>query len=118
MRLVLLTAVLVALALPAAAADFKEGTYDVAGTNLDGSAYKGTATVKLLSNTTCEIDWQTGQTTSVGLCMLMDGVVGAAYRLGDGVGVTMYKLNDDGSLDGAWTVAGKDGSGTETLTPQ
>jgi hypothetical protein len=118
MRRLLLTAALVALALPAAAADFKEGNYTVKGTNLDGSPYEGTAVVKLLSTTTCEIDWTTGSTTSVGLCMLMDGVVAAAYRQGDAVGVTMYKINDDGSLDGAWTVAGKDGSGTETMTPQ
>src|SRR5882757_8523755 len=99
MRRLLLTAALVAFALPAAAAGFKEGNYSVDGTNLDGSAYKGTAVVKLLSDTTCEIDWTTGQTTSVGLCMLMDGVVAAAYRQGENVGVTMYKVEDDGSLD-------------------
>jgi len=74
--------------------------------------------VKLLSDTTCEIDWTTGSTTSVGLCMMMDGVVAAAYRLGDLIGVTMYHINEDGSLTGNWTVAGKNGSGTETLTPQ
>jgi hypothetical protein len=118
MRRLLITAALVGLALPAAAADFREGNYAVDGTNLDGSPYKGTAVVKLLSDTTCEIDWTTGQTTSVGLCMMMDGVVAAAYRQGDNVGVTMYKINDDGTLTGSWTVAGQNGSGTEKLTPQ
>jgi len=118
MRRLLITAALIALAVPAAAADFREGTYTAEGTNLDGSPYKGTAVVKLLSDTTCEIDWTTGETTSVGLCMMMNGVVAAAYKLGDGVGVTMYQINDDGTLTGAWTVAGKDGSGTEKLTPQ
>jgi hypothetical protein len=30
----------------------------------------------------------------------------------------MYKINADGTLDGAWTVAGKNGSGTERLIPR
>lgn len=118
MRRLLLAAALVSLAAPVSAADFHAGTYNVQGTNLDGSAYKGTAEVKLLSDTTCEITWTTGSTSSVGLCMMMDGVVAAAYRQGDMVGVTMYHLNDDGTLEGSWTVAGQNGSGTEKLTPQ
>jgi len=118
MRSLLLAAALIGLAAPALAAGFHEGAYNVEGTNLDGSAYKGTAEVKLLSDTTCQITWTTGSTSSVGLCMLMDGVVGVAYREGDNVGVTMYHLNDDGSLDGTWTVAGQNGNGTEKLTPQ
>jgi hypothetical protein len=118
MRRFLLAVSLIALAIPATAAEFREGSYDVDGTNLDGSPYNGTAVVKLLSDTTCEIDWTTGSTTSVGLCMMMDGVVAAAYRQGEDVGVTMYHINDDGSLEGAWTVAGKNGSGSEKLTPQ
>ena len=117
-RLLCLAAILAVTAVPAISAEFREGAYTVDGTNLDGSPYKGTAVVKLLSNTTCEIDWTTGSTTSVGLCMMMDGVVAAAYRQGDNVGVTMYHINDDGSLEGAWTVAGQNGSGSEKLTPQ
>jgi len=117
-RLLCLAAILAVTVVPAISAEFREGAYSVDGTNLDGSPYKGTAVVKLLSNTTCEIDWTTGSTTSVGLCMMMDGVVAAAYRQGDNVGVTMYHINDDGSLEGAWTVAGQNGSGSEKLTPQ
>ena len=118
MRRFLLAAGLVLLAAPVMAAGFNEGLYNVDGTNLDGSPYKGTAEWKLLSDTTCQITWTTGSTSSVGLCMMMDGVVSAAYRQGDNVGVTMYHINDDGSLEGAWTVAGQNGSGTEKLTPQ
>ena len=118
MRSLLLAAALITLAGPASAAGFHEGLYTVDGTNLDGTPYKGTAEVKLLSNTTCQITWTTGSTSSVGLCMMMDGVLGVAYRQGEAVGVTMYHLNDDGSLEGAWTVAGQNGNGTEKLTPQ
>jgi len=118
MRRVLLAAALMSFAAPALAAGFHEGVYNVQGTNLDGSAYKVTAEVKLLSDTTCSITWTTGSTSSVGLCMLMDGVVGVAYQMGNNVGVTMYQVNDDGSLDGTWTIAGQNGNGTEHLTPQ
>ena len=118
MRSLIFAAAFTLLAAPAMAAGFHEGTYDVQGTNLDGSAYSGTAEVKLLSDTTCSITWTTGSTTSDGVCMMLDGVLGVAYSDGKSVGVTMYKINDDGSLDGAWTVAGKNGSGTERMTPQ
>ena len=118
MRRFLLALAVVAVAAPAMAAEFHEGTYKVDGTNLDGSKYTGTADVKLLSDTTCSITWTTGQTSSSGVCMMMDGVVGVAYAQGQTVGVTMYHLNDDGSLDGIWTIAGQNGSGTEHMTPQ
>jgi hypothetical protein len=118
MRRFLLATILAVLAAPAMAAGFHEGTYAVDGTNLDGSKYGGTADVKLLSDTTCSITWHTGTTSSTGVCMMMDDVVGVAYAQGSTVGVTMYHINDDGTLDGTWTVAGQNGNGTEHLTPQ
>ena len=87
-RLLSLAVAFAVVSVPAYAAEFRAGTYIAEGANL------------------------------VGLCMMMDGVVNAAYRQGDNVGVTMYHINDDGSLEGAWTVAGQNGSGTEKLTPQ
>ena len=94
------------------------GTYNVEGTNLDGSAYKGTATIELTSETTCAIEWNTGGTTSNGICMLYDNAFAAGYVLGDAVGLVVYEVKGDGSLEGAWTISGQDGSGTENLTPQ
>ena len=38
--------------------------------------------------------------------------------LGDAIGLIVYQVQSDGSLEGAWTISGKDGSGTEILTPQ
>ena len=103
---------------PAQAQTVNAGTYDVEGTNLDGSAYKGTATINLTSETTCSIEWHTGSTTSSGICMLYDNAFAAGYVLGDAVGLVVYQVKSDGSLEGAWTISGKDGSGTEVLTPQ
>ena len=118
MRRFLFVAVLVGLAVPTMAAEFREGVYTVKGTNLNGSPYEGSAEVKVLSSTTCSITWTTGSTSSQGPCMRAGNVVTAAYVQGNDIGLVMYQLNDDGSLDGVWTVTGQNGNGTEHLTPQ
>ena len=106
------------LVAPAHAGTVNAGTYNVEGTNLDGSTYSGTATIALTSETTCSIEWHTGSTTSNGICMLYDNAFAAGYVLDDAVGLVVYEVKGDGSLEGAWTISGKDGSGTETLMPQ
>ena len=83
------------------------GTYDVQGTNLDGSAYSGTATITL-----------TAGTTSQGICMLHGDAFAAGYVLQDAVGLVVYKVRAGGVLEGVWTITGQDGAGTETLTLQ
>ncbi|QPC87992.1 hypothetical protein GA830_15460 [Mesorhizobium sp. NBSH29] len=105
------------LAVPAAAASFG-GKYDVAGTNADGSSYEGTAEIVLTSDTTCVIHWETGGTTSDGICSRNGDAFAAAYVLGEEVGLVVYQVTEDGTLDGLWTITGKDGNGTEVLTPQ
>ncbi len=104
-------------ALPAAAQSIG-GSYAVAGTNFDGSPYTGTAEIVLTSQTTCTIHWTTGGSTSEGICMRNDDSFAAGYVLGDAIGLVVYKVQDDGSLHGLWTIAGKEGNGTEILTPQ
>jgi hypothetical protein len=116
-RLLLAAGMMSALAVPVAAQDIG-GDYDVLGTNLDGSSYQGTAQIVVTSETTCEIYWTTGGTTSSGICMRNGNAFSAGYVLGDAIGLVIYEILDDGSMEGLWTVAGKDGSGTEKLTPQ
>jgi len=94
------------------------GDYNVEGTNINGSLYKGTAKIVLTSETTCEIYWTTGSTTSQGICMRNGPAFSAGYVMGDAIGLVIYQVMDDGSMQGLWTVAGQPGSGTETLTPQ
>lgn len=91
--------------------------YTVDGTNLDGSKYGGTATITLTSDTTCEIAWTTGPTTSQGICMRNGIALAAGYTLQDRVGLVIYEIKDDGTLEGLWTIAGVNGNGTEVLTP-
>lgn len=104
------------LALPASAQEFA-GRYTVAGTNINGTTYGGEAEIALTSDTTCEIKWKTGETESMGICSRNDDSFAAAYRMGEDVGLVIYKILPDGTLSGLWTVAGEGGNGTEILTP-
>jgi hypothetical protein len=115
-KLVLSLAVLGLAAAPAAAQSIG-GTYAVAGTNFDGSSYGGEATITLTSEATCTIHWETGGSSSDGICMRNDDAFSAGYVMGKAVGLVVYKIQDDGSLHGLLTIAGKEGSGTEMLTP-
>jgi hypothetical protein len=49
--------------------------------------------------------------------MLNGNAFAAGYTLGDKVGLVIYELRDDGTLDGKWTVADEDGVGSEILIP-
>jgi hypothetical protein len=115
-NLLFATALFVATSLPAAAEGFG-GRYAVHGTNIDGTTYGGEAEINITSETTCEITWKTGETESVGICMRNDDSFAAGYRLGEDIGLVIYKILPDGSLTGLWTLAGKGGNGTETLVP-
>ncbi len=93
------------------------GSYLVKGTNLDGSTYEGDAQITLTSEFTCEIIWQTGGTTSSGICMRDGNAFTAGYELGGKVGLVIYRVQADGVLDGLWTIAGVNAVGTELLIP-
>jgi hypothetical protein len=101
-----------------AAAQEIGGLYDVQGTNFNGSPYSGQAKITITSNTTCEIEWITGGTSSKGFCMRNSDAFSAAYIMGKDIGLIIYKAKPDGSLEGVWTIRGQNGAGTETLTPK
>jgi len=94
------------------------GLYAVQGTNFNGSSYGGQAEIVLTSDVTCAITWTTGSTTSSGICMRSDEVFSAAYQMGAAVGLAIYRIRNDGVLDGSWTIAGQNGVGYEVLVPQ
>jgi hypothetical protein len=93
------------------------GTYAIQGTNANGSPYRGTATITVTSSNTCRIVWKTGATSSSGICMRNQNAFTAGYVLQGKVGLVIYEINDDGSMDGLWTVADEPGVGTEKLIP-
>ena len=118
MKRLVLSAFALALAVTPVFAQQIGGRYTVQGTNLDGSSYSGEAQITLTSNTTCEIAWVTGGSTSVGICMKNQNAFAAGYVLGDSTGLVIYEILGDGTLDGIWTVSGQNGTGTERLIPQ
>ena len=94
------------------------GRYHAEGTNLDGSPYRGDVEITQMSKDTCSIAWVTGGTSAMGICMRDHNAFSATYKMSNGpVGLVIYKIEDNGRLDGVWTVAGRDGTGTEILTP-
>jgi hypothetical protein len=93
------------------------GQYRVQGKNLDGSPYTGTAKITVTTSNTCRIVWTTGGTASEGICMRNQNAFSAGYVLQGDVGLVIYEINDDGSMDGLWTVADQPGVGTERLIP-
>lgn len=118
LRYSMVVATLMALAGPASAQSIG-GSYRIDGTNFDGSRYGGTARIVITSNTTCEIFWDTGGgSTAEGICMRNGPAFTAAYVMGNAIGLVIYEILPDGTLDGLWTVAGQRGNGTEVLTPR
>jgi len=97
---------------------FNGGQYDVRGTNPDGSKYKGTAEITVTSDSTCRIHWAIGNDESDGICMRNGIALAASYVLGKDIGLVIYEIRDDDTLDGLWTIADHDGTGTELLIPQ
>ena len=116
MKTILAATVLLISAQWAAAQDIG-GHYRVKGTNLDGTIYEGDAQITKTSEFTCEITWQTGGSTSTGICMRDGNAFTAGYELNGKIGLVIYLVQDDGTLDGTWTVAGVNAVGTEILTP-
>ena len=92
-------------------------TYSLAGKNFDGSSYTGTVQI-VPSGSTCRIVWHTGNSTSEGLCMLSGNTLAAFYKLSAEYGLVIYERQPDGSFSGRWSVADKQGVGTELLVPQ
>jgi hypothetical protein len=101
---------------PAVAQDIG-GSYLVRGTGFDGQAYGGKAEITLTSDYTCRIVWNTGGQISEGICMRQNNVFSAAYMISGRVGMVIYTVNADGSMQGTWTVDGVNAVGTEALFP-
>ena len=117
MKLVRLGLALGLAAMPAiAAAQSVSGTYSVEGRNFDGSRYRGTAEILVTSANTCRIVWNVGA-VSEGICMRNGTVFAASYGQGGTTGLVVYEIRPDGRMEGLWTMADRDGVGTETLTP-
>lgn len=92
-------------------------TYDVSGTNPDGSKYSGTASVKVISEASFTIHWKIAGETYDGFGMRNGDALAATYEINGEPGLVIYRVDDQGRLNGLWVVRGKDDAGSERLTP-
>ena len=109
-------AIVLGIVATAATAQSVSGRYTVEGRNFDGTRYRGTAEILVTSKNTCRIVWNTGS-TSEGICMRNGSVFAASYGQGGTAGLVIYEIRPDGRMEGLWTMADRDGVGTETLIP-
>jgi hypothetical protein len=112
------TAVIMMATIGTAAAQQLTGRYQVIGDNGNGTGYRGVAVISGTAGGNCGIRWTiTNTPPTQGFCMRQGNVLSAAYKLGESVGLVVYRINDDGTLDGTWTIAGQEGVGKERLVP-
>lgn len=110
------TALLVALG-GTAVAQIPAGPYRAEGKGFDGQPYAGTAQIVATSNDTCRIVWRIAGEESRGTCMRSGNTFVAGYVLQGKLGLVIYDIRSDGSMQGRWTIADENGVGTERLTP-
>jgi hypothetical protein len=109
-----LTPALIA-ALPAAA-QIREGLYEVEGTNPDGSTYEGRFLLQAGPAASWVARWQVGDEQVIGLGLIQGGVLAVSFVIDGRPGIAVFDVEPDGRLRGSWTTGG--GMGTEKLTPR
>lgn len=117
--LCLLPALLLVLGLavtPPAAAQIREGLYEVEGQNPDGTTYQGQFALQTGPAASWLAAWQVGGVRIVGLGVIQGGVLAVAFTVDGRPGVAAFEVEPDGRLRGSWTTGG--GIGTEMLTPR
>lgn len=90
------------------------GKYNVAGTNPDGSGYKGTLEI-ISHGDVYQFRWDAGNQYD-GVGVVNGNVVAVAFANGPngkGCGVVDYEIASDGNLDGRWGYWGVNEAGSE-----
>jgi hypothetical protein len=118
-RLLLSALVLLGPALLAAnpaAAQIRQGFYEVEGLNPDGSTYGGVFALQNAPGASWYATWQVGDVQLSGLGLIHGGVLAVSFVVDGRPGIATYEVDADGRLRGAWSTGG--GMGTEVLTPR
>lgn len=90
------------------------GTYNIEGTNPDGSTYKGTLSLKRL-NGYFSVVWNVGGELTKGIGIYRNGVLGIAFGPGANFGIAVYEAAEDRTFNGNWIGSGGTAVGSETL---
>jgi hypothetical protein len=111
-------ALLLSLSAPAAAQ--RSGSYDITGTNPDGTEYVGTLELEQIGLVSFRLRWTIGPDVIEGVGMVSGLTLATAFSLGSGSSPSMgvYELRQNGQLVGQWTTIGAFAAGQETATPR
>lgn len=99
-----------------AAAQIRQGFYEIEGRNPDGSPYTGVFALENAPGASWYATWQVGEARLTGLGLIQGGVLAVSFIVDGRPGVATYEVEADGRLRGAWSTGG--GMGTELLTPR
>lgn len=92
------------------------GRYALAGTNPDGSAYRGQVSIQWVGDQ-FQVTWVVGDLIYTGTGVLERGTLVVTWRGLGGEGFAIYDLEENGVLSGKWFTSTEDPPGMETLTP-
>ena len=92
------------------ASKIADGVYRVAGSNPNGSTYKGTVKITHKERSKYTFAWKIGPSSYAGTGELKDNVMTVKWGTDS---PAIYKVEPDGTLNGTWAK----GKGTEILTP-
>jgi hypothetical protein len=108
-------ALLLGAAAPAAAQ--RSGVYEVTGTNLDGSTYRGLMEMRQVGHSSFHILWNIGGETIEGVGMVSGLTFTTAFSAGERTGLGIYEIRPGDVMAGSWTIVGAPVNGTETVRP-
>jgi hypothetical protein len=93
-----------------------EGNYNVVGYNANGNEYMGTLSITRQGmENVWQLAWNAGQPYN-GIGISLNKSLFAAAFGGEGCGVSVYEVNNDGSLHSTWAVWAVNQVGEETAT--
>ncbi len=96
------------------------GTYRCVGTSDQGTKYTGQVQIKKVRKG-YQITWVVGKTKYSGIGFVDEDRFSVAWTVktpnGTAIGVVLYKIKENGSLEGKWTDPSLNGVYDETLVP-
>lgn len=111
-----ISAALLAVATPAGAQSIVSGTYDVAGTDVDGSTYTDWMRITAKSDTDCVIDWERDGKPMRTLCLISGDALATSFLFDNAIILLVYRSVGYGRLEGIWKIDGEASAGRETIT--
>jgi hypothetical protein len=106
-------ALLLGAAFPAAAQ--RSGVYEVTGTNLDGSTYRGLMEMRQVGTSSFHILWNIGGQLIEGVGMASGLTFVTAFSASDRTGLGVYEIKPGDTMEGSWTIVGAQTNGTEIV---